>query len=108
VTQLRSDPLFVGLTRPATLLGVPYAAFVLEVVVVMVIFINLRNPLYAGLALPVHGVLYLISAHDPGIFAAIFQWGPTIGRCRNIDFWGAASFSPLPLKKWRAERRPPR
>ena len=93
--------LFVGLTRPATILGVPYIAVVLELIVVSVLFINVSNPLYLLLLVPIHGVLYLISANDPGAFSAIFAWTITIGRCRNKRFWGAASFSPLAVRKWK-------
>lgn len=95
-----TDPLFVGLTRPATMWGVPYHAFVIEFMVVVLIFLAVGNPLYLLLTAPVHGVLYLISANDPGIFSSIFNWMKTIGRCRNTRFWGAASFSPLPTRKW--------
>jgi len=94
------DPLFVGLTRPATMWGVPYMAFVVEFMTTTVIFLAVGNPLYLLLVIPIHGVLYLISANDPGVFNSIFMWTKTIGRCRNARFWGAASFSPLPTKKW--------
>lgn len=98
------DPLFVGLTRPAMVLGVPYGAFITEVLAVAMIFLTTGSPLYILLALPIHGVMYLLSAHDPGMFASIFLWMQTIGRCRNKAFWGdAASFSPLQVKKWGKE-----
>ncbi len=95
-----TDPLFVGLTRPATVLGIPYVAFIVEIMVTTIIFLAVGNPLYMLLALPIHGVLYLISAHDPGAFNSILMWMKTIGRCMNTRFWGAASFSPLSVKKW--------
>lgn len=95
-----TDPLFVGLTRPATMVGIPYTAFVIEVMATTLIFLAVGNPLYLALAVPIHGALYLISANDPGIFNSIFVWMKTIGRCRNSRFWGAASFSPLLTKKW--------
>lgn len=98
--DIYTDPLFVGLTRPATMMGIPYMAFVLEIMTTTLIFLAVCNPLYMLLALPIHAVLYLISAHDPGIFNSIFVWLKTIGRCRNRVFWGSASFSPLPTKKW--------
>lgn len=95
-----TDPLFVGLTRPATIWGIPYTAFVVEFMVTTLIFLAVGNPLYLLLAAPIHGVLYLISAHDPGVFSSILVWMKTIGRSRNSRFWGAASFSPLPMRKW--------
>lgn len=95
-----TDPLFVGLTRPATMWGVPYHAFVVEFMATTLIFLAVGNPLYLLLAAPIHGVLYLITANDPGAISSIFMWMQTIGRCRNTRFWGAASFSPLSTKKW--------
>ncbi len=95
-----TDPLFVGLTRPATMWGVPYIAFVVEFMATTLIFLAVGNPIYLLLALPMLGGLYLISANDPGVFGSLFMWMKTIGRCRNSRFWGAASFSPLPTKKW--------
>jgi len=67
----------------------------------MLIFLMVGNPLYMLLFAPLHAVLYLISANDPGIFYSIFLWLQTIGRCRTKGFWGAASFSPLATKKWK-------
>lgn len=96
-----TDPLFVGLTRPATIWGIPYIAFVIEFMATTLIFLAVGNPLYLALAVPIHAVLYLISAHDPGVFASIFLWLKTTGRCRNSRFWGAASFSPVAVRKWR-------
>lgn len=98
--DVHTDTLFIGLTRPATMWGVPYIAFVIEFMVTTLIFLGVGNPVYLLLAVPIHGVLYLISAHDPGIFGSIFVWAKTIGRCRNSRFWGGASFSPLPTRKW--------
>ena len=94
------DILFVGLTRPATMWGIPYTAFVVEFMATTLIFLAVGNPFYLLLAVPIHGILYLISAHDPGVFNSIFLWMKTIVRCRNSRFWGADSFSPLSTRKW--------
>ncbi len=99
--NIHTDDLFVGLTRPATMWGIPYFAFVIEFMVTTLIFLAIGNPLYLLLAAPVHAVLYLISADDPEVFNSIYLWLQTSGRCRNTRFWGAASFSPLPNKKWK-------
>lgn len=98
--DLQIDPLFVGLTRPATVAGVNYFAFVFEVIAIAVIFLGTANVLYLLLVIPLHGVLYLITAKDAGAFGSIEQWVKTSGRCRNRAFWKATSFSPLPNKRW--------
>lgn len=100
-----TDPLFVGLTRPTTIWGVPYIAFWIEYIAVAVIFLMIGDPLYLTLAFPIHGVLFLISANDPGVFSSLAIWFLTNGKSQNTRFWGgAASFSPLPTKKWQVSR----
>jgi len=94
-----TDPLFVGLTRPTTILGIPYTAFVFEFMGTTLIFLAVGNPLYLLLGAPIHAILYLISGQDPRMFDSIFMWLKTMGRSRNTRFWGAASFSPLPTKR---------
>lgn len=98
--DVQTDLLFVGLTRPATVLGVPYIAFVVEFMATALIFLAVGNPVYLLLAAPIHAILYLISANDPGIFGSVFVWMKTTARCRNSRFWSAASFSPLATRKW--------
>ena len=101
VADVYSDPLFVGLTRPATIFGIPYMAFVIEFMIVVIVFLGVGNPLYLLLAAPVHGILYLISGSDSGIFAGMAVWVKTSSRCTNKVFWGSVSFSPLKTVKWK-------
>ncbi len=98
---IHKDLLFVALTRVPTIMGVPYIAFVLELMFASIANIIAGNPLYSLLVLPVHAVFYVISARDPGIFVEIEVWTRTIGRCLNKGFWGAASFSPISTRKWK-------
>ncbi|GLQ00594.1 hypothetical protein GCM10007891_24470 [Methylophaga thalassica] len=92
------DPLFVGLTRPTTLYGVPYFAAIFEFMVTVIFFLIHGNPLSLLIIIPVHGVLYLISAADSNIFSAIALWANTSSRCQNRMHWSGVSFSPLRLK----------
>ncbi len=99
--EIHKDLLFVALTRVPTILGVPYVAFVLELVCASLTNVLFGNPLYALIVIPVHAVFYAISVRDPGIFSEIEVWTRTIGRCLNKGFWGAASFSPVSTRKWK-------
>lgn len=100
--DIYTDNLFVGLTRPTTVFGIPDTALIAELIVVIIVFIGANNLLYLGLIIPLHSVLYLISAHDPSAFHNLWLWINTTSlSSRNMRFWGAASFSPLPLKKWK-------
>lgn len=99
--ELQIDELFLGMTRPATYWGVPLVAFLLEMFTVIIVFLGSGNPLWLALALPIHFVLYLISATDPGRFDAWRLWLMTFGRTPNILFWrSAASYSPLRVKRY--------
>ena len=90
-----TDTLFVGLTRPTTVWGIPYTAFVLEAMSTAIVFLAVGNPFYLLMGAPLHAVLYLISANDPWVFDSIGQWMRTNGRCKNTRFWsGYASFAP--------------
>jgi type IV secretion system protein VirB3 len=99
---LHRDPLFVGLTRPASALGVPYGALVAEGVLIVLFFLLTNNPLYLLFALPIHGVLVLMSAQDPGIFGCLWVWLQTTAKRRNIDIWGSvASIAPVSTQRLR-------
>jgi len=100
IDTLTIDPLFVGLTRPTTIWGIPYTAFVVEFMLTALIFLAVGNPLYLAVAVPIHCILFLVSSHDLGVFSSIFMWLMTIGRCRNGRHWGSASFSPVLIRKW--------
>jgi len=92
------DPLFVGLTRPATLYGIPYFAAVIEFMAVTIGFLAIGNPLSLLAIVPVHFILYLISSADNNIFNSIALWFKTNSLCQNRYFWGAVTFSPLGIK----------
>lgn len=99
--KLHKDVLFVGLTRVPLVIGIPYAAFVAEVMFMAIEHVMVGNPLYLLFIVPIHAVLYLISSHDPGIFAEIAAWSNTTSRCRNNKLWQMPSFSPLSVSKWK-------
>ena len=95
------DPLFVGLTRPATIYGIPYEAFVVEFVLVAILFLAVGDIFYLLLIVPLHGVMYLVGGQNHAAFGSLKVWQMTKGQCKNTPFWGgAASFSPLASKKW--------
>lgn len=89
--ELTMDPLFVGMTRPASALGLPYAAMVMEGVFVVLVFLLTSNPLYLLIIAPIHAVLVLVSAHDPGVFSCAWMWLQTTARRRNIEVWGSVT-----------------
>jgi type IV secretion system protein VirB3 len=108
------DPLAVALTRPSTILGVPYEACVINILVSVEALSLTENLLWLLMCVPVHGICYLITLNDPRSFALLFLWarttlGTLIGTRR---YWHGSSYSPLTfrerfgaVKRWRVERR---
>lgn len=94
------DVLFVAMTRPATVWGVPFSAFIIEFMGTVLIFLGVGNPVVLLSFIPIHAILYLVSSEDPGAFDSLFLWVQTFGLCLNRIFWGGASFSPLSPKRW--------
>ena len=85
------DPLFVGMTRPASALGVPYGALVFEGVFIVLLFLLTSNPLCLLYVVPIHAILIGVSAHDPGVFGCAWIWLHTTARRRNLETWGSVT-----------------
>lgn len=93
------DPLFVGLTRPSTLFGIPYMAAVSEFMFTAIFFLGHGNPISVLMIIPLHAVLYAVSAADPNVFNSIALWSKTNALCQNRMYWKVTSFSPLSENK---------
>jgi type IV secretion system protein VirB3 len=76
-TPLRTEPLFVGATRPPMRWGVTYAALLFNLVFVMEAFLLTKNLLTLLLSVPIHAVCVLLCAHDARFFDLILLWGRT-------------------------------
>lgn len=63
--RLTADPLFQGLTRPPLVLGVSYMFFILNAIIIMVMFINTQSFLSFPLAAINHGFGYLLCSKEP-------------------------------------------
>lgn len=87
--RLQSDPLFQGLTRPATILGVSYMYFVINAVVSMIVFINTQNFILIGaVAVTVHLVGYLICLKEPRALELLLLKLTKNRWCNNHTFHG--------------------
>lgn len=98
------DPLFVGATRPATIAGVTYEAFVVVAMISAAVFIGTGNILWALICVPLYAVAFLVTQKDPRQFEHYRLWGVTKGRCVNRLHWKAASYSPLSFRKRAGEK----
>jgi type IV secretion system protein VirB3 len=96
------DPLFLAITRPPLVFGVP-----IEAAAICVMLGEVASLLSTGeliLFFPYTVVAFLaaraLSAKDPLIFAVLFSWLRTrprggMLRVTGVKFWGGVSMSPL-------------
>lgn len=108
------DTLAVGLTRPSTVLGVPYGAVVLNLLVAVEALSLTENLMWLLMCIPVHGICYLITWKDPRTFELLALWARTTLSTLVASrwYWAASSYSPLSFgerfgfyKRWRIKRR---
>jgi type IV secretion system protein VirB3 len=93
--SLRTDHLFVGLTRPPLLFGVSYNFFIINAFVCMVSYIMTSNFLYLAISFPIHAVGYYICSKEP-LFIDLFKVKlEKCSRCKNKFFHGANSYDPF-------------
>jgi type IV secretion system protein VirB3 len=98
-TGIRTEPLFVGATRPPMRWGVTYAALLFNLVFTLEAFLLTKNLLTLALSLPIHGVCALLCARDARFFDLLLLWTRTRlpAIFGNLRVWQASSYSPLVL-----------
>ena len=94
MSTLRSDPLFVAMTRPTMLAGVPYGFVIGNVILMLELFLIFRSPWVLAAGLGVHAAGYLASLREPRI---IDLWLVRIRRCPRVPnhrFWRCNTYRP--------------
>ena len=91
----QADPLFLGLTRPAMIWGVPQPFFVLNGMLSMVAFLLSDSflPLFIGAPL-IHALGYWVCLREPRTFD-LWVTRARFLRCLNSGYWGANSYDPF-------------
>jgi len=99
-----TDPLAVGLTRPAMKWGVTYSALIVNAMLTMECFLLTRSVPLLLVAAPIHGISMGVCAREPRWFELTSHWlkfrAPALAR--NARYWRASSYSPLMLDLPRA------
>jgi type IV secretion system protein VirB3 len=92
MANVGSDPLFLGLTRPAMLFGVTYPFAALNGLVCLMYFI-LTDDFMGFVALPFfHTMAYLVCVKEPLAIELFMIKGAKCTKCRNKSFFGANSY----------------
>lgn len=104
---VNSDPLFGGLTRPPTFLGLPVEVLLAIVGLATITFLVASlfdggigwkvGPLGFGAVL--YAIARLMCARDPRAFRYLYLRSLTKNLHRNRKYWGSGSYSPLPQRK---------
>jgi type IV secretion system protein VirB3 len=107
VTDLRSDPLFGGLTRPATVLGLPIEALI-GIVGSSAVGFLVANMFRAdvtwkvgalGMGVVFYGLARLLCARDPRAFRYLSLQLTTKAVHRQRAYWRSGSYAPLRARK---------
>ncbi len=87
--RLQKDPLFLGLTRPAMMLGVTYTWFLVNAMIWALYFVNTSDlvRMVPG-ALITHLVGYFICAKEPRYMDILIIRGAKCTKSRNSIFHG--------------------
>lgn len=101
---VQTDILFQGATRPTMVYGVPQDAVILIVMVVMVLFIGIGNPLYLLVYPPLHIVAMGLCATEPRAFRLHGLALRTKLVCLNRFHWRSTSYSPAAVRHRRRGR----
>ena len=103
-----ADSLFLGITRPALALGVPYAALLINAMLTMELFLTTHNLLCLLICLPLHGFAWLACLAEPRFFDLLAVWAQVRmrGGRNGPRAWRARSYGCFSTRLNR-ERSPP-
>jgi len=91
--MVHADPVYLGLTRPATVVGVPYTYLLMSIVLVTVAVMITRNPMSILIFAPIYGLGRLVCFFDDRQFQIIGSWIMLRAKCPNGWFWGGNHYS---------------
>lgn len=87
--RLESDPLFLGLTRPAMAFGVTYLWFMLNAMTWILYFINTSDFVWMIIGAPtIHGIGYFICSKEPRFMDILLIKGGKCMKCKNARYHG--------------------
>lgn len=91
--KLISDPLFVGLTRPAMIFGVSLQLFMLNCMISMIFYIQGVGIKIAFIAGALHLIGYILCFKEPRFIELYINRAGKCSRCPNKSYYGANSYS---------------
>jgi type IV secretion system protein VirB3 len=95
---LRTDPVFLGCTRPTMMFGVTLDFMLANGMVSMLLFLGTGQLLWLLSVIPGHAIAYLLCASEPRMLELLGLWAKTKGACINRGYWKASSYTPFRLR----------
>jgi type IV secretion system protein VirB3 len=82
--KVKKDPLFLALTRPAMLMGVPYGWCMANLLVWVVVYLKLSSftALFVGGGIG-HLIGYMCASYEPRFMDIAKVWSQTVPKCLN-------------------------
>ena len=105
---LQTEPVFVGATRPTMYLGVTVEFLFANCGTAITIFVATHKLSTLLLAIPLHGIAWLLCREEPRMLSLLGLWSRTKGSSLNRFHWRASSTSPLPIEKRKMSTFPQR
>lgn len=96
VTPMQKDILFLALTRPPMILGVPFEGFCVNFLGSFFVGLWGSNPFYWLIGVFLHFPLQAIASQDHNCFRIMRLWIYTKGSSIGREMWGGSMLSPLP------------
>lgn len=91
-SELSTDPLFVGLTRPTLIFGVSIQFAMLNMIVSVVGFIQATDIKILVMAGLIHGIGYIMCFKEPRFVELYTNKFSKCNQCANKIYYGANSY----------------
>ena len=92
MSDLSSDPLFVGLTRPTLIFGVSIQFAMLNMIISVVAFIQTSSFGILPIAVLIHGIGYILCFKEPRFMELYINKFDKCNKCANRFYYGANSY----------------
>lgn len=87
--KVQRDPLFLALTRPSMIFGVPYMYALTNLMFWAIVYVYTKSfaNLFGGTAV-FHAIGYYVSAYEPRFMEILRIWAKTVPTCVNKLYHG--------------------
>ncbi len=91
-SNLDTDPLFIGLTRPTMLFGVSLEYAMLNFMISTIFFIQKSSIYIIFISAVIHLIGYLLCFKEPRFMAIYMNYFDKCNKCTNKSYYGANSY----------------